>query len=93
MAARSGDLERPLGALLSFDVAKVEPGRARDRKTRLRRRQELGSLEVVDDGQQGRRRNDFDLARPRRLATACSGADNTDLQRFLDTSVGSISAT
>src|ERR1700740_37689 len=47
MAPCGGNLERAFGAFLSFDVPKVEFGRPRDGETRFRRREELGSLDVV----------------------------------------------
>jgi hypothetical protein len=71
-----GDLERALGAFLALDVLKVGARRARGGKARFRRRQELGTLEMVDDRQQARRGNDLDLARPGRLAAATGGTDD-----------------
>src|SRR5215469_7319131 len=76
MTPCGGDLERTLGAFLSLHVAKVKPSRAGGGKARLRRRQELGSLEMVDDGQQIWRGNDLDLASPGCLATARGRADD-----------------
>ena len=73
MAPRRRDLERALGALLSFHVPKVEPCRPRSGETRLRWRQELGPFDVVNNGQQIRRGDNFDLARPGCLATARRG--------------------
>ena len=70
VAAGRGDLERALGALLALDVLEVEAGGARRRQLRLGRRQQLGALEVVDDRQQVRRREDLDFAGPGRLAAA-----------------------
>ena len=76
MPSSGGDLERSLGALLSLHVPEVEPSRPRSGEVRLGGRQELSSFDVIDDGQQIRRGNDFDLARPGRLTTARGGADD-----------------
>src|SRR6266852_1503563 len=77
VAARRGDFERPLGALLALDVLQIEPGGARRRQLRLGRRQELGPLEMVDDREEARRRDDLNLARPGRLAAALQWADDS----------------
>ena len=70
MTAGGGDLERPLGAFLALDVEEIEPGDGRGDKPRLGRRQQLGPLEMVDDREQARRRDDLDLTGPGRLAAA-----------------------
>jgi hypothetical protein len=69
------DLERALGAFLPLDISKIEPRRARRHEAGLRRWQKLSPLEMVDDGQQARRGNDLDLARPGRLAATSLGAN------------------
>jgi hypothetical protein len=74
--ARGGDLEGPLGALLALHIGEIEPGRARRREARLGRRQQLGALEMIDDRQEARRRDDLHLARPGRLAAAFGRADD-----------------
>ncbi len=79
--AGRGDFERPLGALLALYILQVEPGGARRRQLRLGRRQELGALEMVDDRQQVRRRDDLDLAGPGRLAAAFGRADDAAVAR------------
>src|SRR5438132_5770131 len=71
-----GDLERALGAFLALDILKVGASRARGGKARLRRGEELGTLEMVDDRQQARRGNDLDLTRPGGLASATGGTDD-----------------
>src|SRR5580693_1838299 len=76
MPAGGGDFEGTLGALLALHIGEVEPGRARRREPRLGRREELGALEVVDDRQEAWRRDDFDLARPGRLAAAFGRAND-----------------
>ena len=76
MSARGGDFERAFGALLALHIGEVEPGRARRREPRLGRRQQLGSLEMIDDRQEARRRDHLHLARPGRLAAAFGRADD-----------------
>ena len=49
VAARRGDFQRALGALLAFDVLEVEPSGARRRELGLGRRQQLCALEMIDD--------------------------------------------
>jgi len=68
--------ERALRALLALDVAQIEPGGARRRELRLGRRQELGPLEMVDDREEVRRRDDLNLTRPGCFAPAIGGADD-----------------
>jgi hypothetical protein len=81
MPAGRGDFERPLGALLALDVLQIEPGGARRRQLRLGRRQQLGALEMVDDRQEARRRDDLNIAGPGRLAAAIGRADDAAVAR------------
>ena len=81
VAAGGGDFERAFRALLALDVLQVETGGARRRQFCLRRRQQLRALEVVDDRQQVRRRDDFDLAGPGGLAAARARADDSGVAR------------
>ena len=79
VTAGRGHLERPLGGLLALDVLEVE-GRDRDLgQRRLGRGQHLGALEMVDQGEQGVRRQDLDAARPGRLAALGRRADQPAL--------------
>ena len=73
---RRGNFERALGAFLPFDVNEIESRRARRHETGLRRRQKLGPLKMVDDGQQARCGNDLDLAGPSRLPAASAGTND-----------------
>src|SRR5712691_2091549 len=81
VAARCGDFERPLGALLALDVLEIEPGGARRRELRRGRRQQLGPLEMVDDREEARRRDDLDVSGPGRLAAALQRADDATVAR------------
>ncbi len=74
VAASGRDLERALRRLLALDVGEVERGAALLGDLRLGRREHLASLEVVDQRQQRRRRQDL-AVRPRRLAAIRLGAD------------------
>jgi len=73
-----GDFERALGAFLTLDVFQIEPGGAQRSEFRLGRRQELSSLEMIDDRQEGGRGDDLDLAGPCRLPATRRRADDTD---------------
>jgi hypothetical protein len=79
MGASRGDLERPLGAFLAFDVAEIE--RRGHGRCELcdRRRQKLRALEMVDDREKAGRGDDLHLAGPRGLAAAGLRADDADL--------------
>ena len=81
VAARGGDFEGALGALLALHIGEVEPYRARRREPRLGRRQQLGALEMIDDRQEARRRDHLHLARPGRLAAAFGRADAAAVAR------------
>ena len=81
VGAGGGDFERAFGALLALHVLQVEAGGARRRQFRLGRRQQLRALEMVDDRQQVRRRDDLDLAGPGRLAAARARADDAGVAR------------
>ena len=65
-----GDFERPFGRFLPLDIAKVEMRGRVFLKPRDRRGQDLGPLEMIDQRQQRRRGQEFDLAGPGRLAAA-----------------------
>ena len=71
MSAGGGDLERPLGAFLAFDVGEVWEGAIFAVEARLGPRQRLQPLEVIDEREEVRRRQDIDvLTGPCRFGTA-----------------------
>ena len=75
VTARGGDLDGPFRGLLALDIAHVGVGLARCHHLGLRRRQHLGSLEVVDDGEKVGRGQDLDLAGPGGLGSLRRRAD------------------
>ena len=64
MAPGGRDLQRPLGAFLALDLAQVGHGLAAGQGTGLRRAQHLASLEMIDQGDQGPRRQNTRPAGP-----------------------------
>lgn len=70
-----GDLERALGRLLALDVGEVGGRRLGAALRRLGRGQNLQTLEMVDQREQARRRQDLDLAGPGGLAAGRRRAD------------------
>jgi hypothetical protein len=77
VAAGRGDLDRPLGRLLALDVSEVGMPRPVDLQLRCRRRQHLVAFEVIDEGEQRRRRQHRDGAGPGGLAALRLGADQS----------------
>ena len=76
VVAGGGDFEGPLGRFLTFDVAKIGSVGLRRKNVRLRPRQRLHALEVIDERQEMRRREDVDVfARPGRFGTGRLRAD------------------
>ena len=61
MPAGGGDLERALGALLAFDVAQIGQRAAVAVEIGLGPRERLQALEVIDEREQMRRREDVDV--------------------------------
>lgn len=58
MAARGGDLERPLGGFLALDVSEVRPRRPFFFGPGFGRREDLGALEMIDQlHERGRRQH------------------------------------
>ena len=80
--AGRGDLERALGGLLPLDVGQLGVVRRMLGQTRDRRAQHLRAVEVVDQREQARRRQDLDVAaQPGGLAAARRRADQAELAR------------
>jgi len=76
VAACRGYFESPLGRFLTLDVAKIGKIGLRRQNVRLRPRQRLHALEVIDERQQVRRRQDVDVfTGPRRFGTGGLRAD------------------
>ena len=76
MSARGSDFERTLGALLALDVGEVGQNAPRALQPRLRPRQRLQSLEVIDEREEMRRCQDVNvLTSPRRLRSAARRTD------------------
>ena len=76
MSARSRDLERALGAFLSFDVREVEHAGVTFANFGLRPRKNLRTLEVIGELDQRLRGDDLDFGTgPGRFGPACVRAD------------------
>jgi hypothetical protein len=71
VVAGGGDLERPLGGLLALDAGELRIVRRVLDQARAGQAQDLGAVEVVDQGEQAARRQDLDVAaQPGGLAAA-----------------------
>jgi hypothetical protein len=70
-----GDLQRPLGVFLTFDVAQVEAGFRLQYRTGRRLAHHLRASEMVHQRDQRARREDGRIARPGRFRTAGFGTD------------------
>ncbi len=75
VAAGGGDLQGALGVLLAFHLLQVGRAGGVEHRTRLWLAHHLRAAEVVDQGDQGARRQHRRLARPRRLGTVGFRAD------------------
>jgi hypothetical protein len=83
MAAGGGDLERPLGALLTFDVRKVGliDGKPADRP--LRPGQDLRAFDMIDELDERARRDHLHVARrPGGFRPAFAGTDQPQSARI-----------
>ncbi len=67
VAPRGGDLQRPFGALLPLDLAQVGHGAPLHHRPRLGRAQHLGPAKMIDQADQGTRRQQPHIPRPGRL--------------------------
>src|SRR5690348_1162763 len=83
MSAGGCDLERTLGALLPFDVAKIKSATLGFTNPGLRARQNLSSLEMICDLNERTGGDDLDVgARPGCLRAAGCGADQPFIARI-----------
>jgi len=78
VAARRGDLQRSLGALLTLDVAQVRAGGALEHRPGPGRAQHLDAAEVVNQRDQGAGRQDRRVPGPGRLRPVRLGADQAE---------------
>ena len=76
MAARRRNLQRPLGGFLTLDILKFQEKLFLDNLPMLRRRKNLISLEMINQGQQIGRGQHLQITRPRRLGTRRGRTDD-----------------
>jgi hypothetical protein len=79
MTTGSGDLQGALGGFLALDLGEIGSGAHRLHLARYGRGQETGTLEMVQQTDQIRRRQHLDVARPGRLRPLRRGADEPEI--------------